>query len=102
MGSNRITRIVTALSNLRARLTENRQAVTERESLREQLAAVTSKWQALKAATYWAELDSGASVAVGDTVRYFGRTYSCKKAHTKALLRSPINSEYWEAVQDDD
>ena len=101
MDSNRKSRITTAVSRLREKLSESRQAVRERDTLREQLASVTAKWQALKAATHWAELDSGTNIAIGTTVRHFGKKYACIKAHTKSLLRSPLNGEYWEEVAED-
>ena len=90
----------------RERLTAIIERARRRETLlaqaRSSLTSLGERFAALKAATYWAELDSGASIAVGATVRYFGKTYTCIKVHTKALLRSPLNGEYWEAVQDDD
>ena len=90
----------------RERLTALIERARRRETLLEQarsnLASLGERFAALKSATYWAELDSGSNVAVGATVRYFGRNYICKKAHTKALLRSPSNGEYWEEVPDNE
>lgn len=99
---SRMRRIDAALGTIRGKLAESKKAVAERDTLRKQLEAVTKKWQALLSATYWAELDSGTSISVGTTARYFGRNYACIKAHTKALLRSPLNKEYWEEVKDDE
>lgn len=48
----------------------------------------------------WAELDSGASIAVGYECRYMLHEYRCITAHTKALTRRPTNTEYWESIPD--
>ena len=87
------------------------QAVKERYDARETLlarlqaerddaAAQVEKWRALAEMTRWAELSSGAAINAGDRVRHGLHTYACVKAHTKALTRSPINTEYWTTVAD--
>lgn len=83
--------------------------IAERDTLREQLREKTrealdamniaERWRARAEMTLWAELSSGASVAVGDRVRYMLRTYECIKAHSKALTRSPLSLEYWQEVE---
>ena len=75
---------------------------TERNDARGLLARAQARAEALKNATYWAELDSGASIAVGDEARYLTRTYRCVQAHTKALLRAPTNGVYWTRLEDDE
>lgn len=44
----------------------------------------------------WAELDGGASLRTGDTVRYLLHEYVCILSHTKSLARRPTNTAYWE------
>lgn len=46
----------------------------------------------------WAELELGASIQEGDTVRYMLQEYICIASHTKSLLCSPINTEYWKPL----
>ena len=48
----------------------------------------------------WAELELGASIRAGDTVRYALREYTCILSHTKAITRHPGNSEYWQLKED--
>lgn len=43
----------------------------------------------------WAELDGGASLRTGDTVRYLLHEYVCILSHTKSLARRPTNTAYW-------
>lgn len=88
-------RITSALNRVREKMVEKDSLIA---SLKAERDAIRAAWDKLSAVTFWAELDSGKSIAVGDEVRYFGKYYRCKQAHTKALLRSPLNSEYWEAV----
>ena len=44
----------------------------------------------------FAELDGGASLRMGDTVRYLLHEYVCILSHTKSLARRPTNTAYWE------
>ena len=46
----------------------------------------------------WADIESGASIAVGDVVTHAGRTYRCIKAHAKSNIRIVTNTDFWEAV----
>lgn len=79
---------------------ERFEALIARVSARRTLfAALQSRVRQLQDATYWAELESGANIAVGDRVRYLGRWYVCTQAHTKALLRLPSNETYWRAEE---
>lgn len=81
--------------------------LNERARLREQLAAKTrelldlgaaaERWRVLAETNPWAEYSSGHAFKAGDRVRHLGRIYVCRKAHTKALTRSPLDAAYWEA-----
>lgn len=46
----------------------------------------------------WAELDSSASIRVGDMVRWGNREYECILAHTKSNARHPRNEDYWQQI----
>lgn len=78
-----------------------RDVLDQLSGLRAERVTLLEKIQRLKSVTLWAELDSGASVAVGDEVRYMFKNYRCIKAHTKALTRRPTDTEYWEELADD-
>ena len=80
-----------ARDELRNQLAEKIAALTESNT-------VADKLRRLADMTLWAELDSGKSIAVGTTVRYFGRIYECIVAHTKALTRLPTNNTCWAEV----
>ena len=90
---DRNERINNALTRLQAREAERKTRISELEAL-------VNKWKELAEMTRWAELSSGANVAEGDKVRHLFKTYICIKAHTKALTRSPINTEYWTEASD--
>ena len=68
------------------------QAVKARMEERESLIV---RLQARLHMPVWAELDSGASIRAGETVRYALAEYTCILSHTKALTRRPTNPEYW-------
>ena len=78
-----------------------RDVLDQLDNLRLERVTLLEKIQRLKSMTLWAELDSGASIKVGDEVRYFFKTYHCIKAHTKALTRRPTDTEYWVEVPND-
>ena len=88
-------------SRLERAIAFRRDVLNELGNLRIERVTLLEKIQKLKNMTLWAELDSGASIAVGTEVRYFLKTYKCIKAHAKALTRRPTDSEYWEELPDD-
>ncbi|MDO4581972.1 MAG: hypothetical protein Q4B96_05265 [Bacillota bacterium] len=94
--SARSERIAAALAHVRGILDSRAAEIREKDEL---LAELRNKFERLDATTFWAELDSGKSIAEGAEVRYFGKYYRCIKAHTKALLRSPLNEEYWQEIE---
>lgn len=90
--------ILSRIGSIKAERTE---AVTLLETFRQRVQDAESIADALRAElsiTTWAELDSGASIAVGDRVRYVLKVYECTAAHTKALTRRPTVDTYWREV----
>ena len=80
---------------------EHIEAVTIAEQLRQRFQEAEAQVEVFRqelSITIWAELDSGASIAVGDRVRYALRVYECTEAHTKAILRRPTVEAYWRLV----
>jgi hypothetical protein len=89
------------LTRIGAIKTEKAEAVTLAERLQQRFAEAEQLATSLRAElsiAIWAELDSGASIAVGDRVRYMLKVYECTTAHTKALTRRPTVETYWREV----
>lgn len=86
----------------RARLATLKERVSRLHAAKTEALSLVERWRARAEMMSWAEYDSGHSFAVGDRVRYLLSVRVCKKAHTKALLRSPSNAEYWEDVPEDE
>lgn len=89
------------LSRIGAIKHERTEAINLAERLQERFAEAERVAESLRAELsipIWAELDSGASIAVGDRVRYVLRVYECTTAHTKALTRRPTVDTYWREV----
>lgn len=112
--SARTDRIAAALSGIRQRMDDKNTQISELtragEALRTELtakvrelsdaSAARDRLQAFIDTPDWGQLDSGASIAEGDVVRFGALTYRAKMAHTKALTRSPINLVYWQVITD--
>ena len=94
------TNVLEERSRLRKSLLERESLIARLQQERDEASALVDRWSALAEMTMWAELDSGKTIHTGDRVRYLLRTYECVKDHTKALLRSPLNGEYWKEVAD--
>lgn len=99
--NDRTERITAALTAAKVKIQADKDSISALQSENTRLNELYEKFKALSEMTYWAELDSGTSIAVDDVVRYFGHNYKCIQAHTKALTRYPKNTDYWEEVEDD-
>ena len=94
----RIREIKADRTSLIAQLADSDGIRARLQQERDELRSSADRWRALAEMTLWAELDSGASIKVGDRVRYMLRTYECTADHTKALTRRPTVTEYWKEV----
>ena len=93
---DRMDCIRSALSAVRSRMNEKDSLIERLRAERDEKAALLEHFRELAEMTTWAELDSGSHIAVGVRVRHMLHVYVCVKDHTKALIRSPIDTQYWQ------
>ncbi|MEG0766536.1 MAG: hypothetical protein RR482_02365 [Clostridia bacterium] len=92
--------LLAAVQKLRADKTAAESAMSDWKSRAEEYGNRIIALQERLSMPVWAELDSGATVAVGTKVRYMLKVYECTTEHTKALTRLPSNGSCWREVAD--